>query len=102
MRLGGGGFGGAPLAGARTAFGAAHVAAHVGGAGIAQRGHGAVGHNANHGNHRHAHFRGRRGFGYPFYGGYYNDYAFYDDGCYELVRVRTPHGLRWQREYVCY
>jgi hypothetical protein len=60
--------------------------------------------NAPHAHRGHAHFRGRKAFlGYPFYDSYYDaPYAYYDDGCYRLVRIRTPHGLQWQRENVCY
>lgn len=62
--------------------------------------------NAAHGHRGHAHVRGRRNFalyGYPFYDSYYDaPYGYYDDGCYRLVHVRTPQGLRWQRENVCY
>lgn len=86
MRMGGGGFGGAPFNAGRAAFGAARF--------------------AHDGHFRHDHFRGRRAFafvGLPFFDSFYDaPYAYYNDGCYRLVRVRTPYGLRWQREYVCY
>lgn len=51
-----------------------------------------------HRHHHRRHFVGGPFFG--FYGGYYNDYAYYDD-CYQVRRVRTPYGWRWRRVYVC-
>ncbi|ARQ00833.1 hypothetical protein CAK95_18365 [Pseudorhodoplanes sinuspersici] len=107
MRLGGAGFTGAPSDTARSAFGAAHgTGGHVaalGGHASPQRSNAGHAHNGRRG---HAHFRGRRNFafyGYPYYDSFYDvPYGYYDDGCYRLVRVRTPQGLRWQRENVCY
>jgi hypothetical protein len=56
--------------------------------------------------HNGRHFRHIRrpvfAFGAPFYSdyGYYAD-DYYDDGCYQLQRVRTPVGWQLQRVYVC-
>lgn len=51
------------------------------------------------------HHHHRRGFAFgvvPFYGDYYNDYAYdYNDDCYQLRRVHTRYGWRWRRIDVC-
>ncbi len=53
----------------------------------------------------HRHGRGYAyGYGVPIFGSYddyYNDYSFYDD-CYRWRRVRTRHGWRLRRVYVCH
>jgi hypothetical protein len=45
---------------------------------------------------------GWRGPGWGFYG---YPYAYgpgpYYGGCYRVVRVQTPYGLRWRRVWVC-
>jgi hypothetical protein len=54
-----------------------------------------------HGSHHRGHHRGNFAFGF-YDGGYYNDYAYdYDAGCYRMRHVRTHHGWRWRRVYVC-
>lgn len=53
--------------------------------------------------HGHRHHHRRFAYGVPlfgFYDGYYDNYADYDD-CYQVRRVRTSHGWRWRRFYVC-
>ena len=42
-----------------------------------------------------------RGPFFGFYGGYYDYYPNYYDDCYQVRRVRTAHGWRWRRIYVC-
>jgi hypothetical protein len=61
-----------------------------------------------HGFHRHGFRRFAPfavGLGWPYYNeyyydGYYDNYP-YDEGCYDLRRVPTRYGWRWQRVYVC-
>jgi hypothetical protein len=49
----------------------------------------------------HGGFHGRSfGPGFGFYPYYWDDYG-YDYECYQLRHVRTPHGLRWRRVWVC-
>jgi hypothetical protein len=55
---------------------------------------------------RHNRFRRFAPFSVGFFGPYgywdnpYWDYP-YDDGCYQVVRMHTPYGLRWRQVNVC-
>jgi hypothetical protein len=75
-------------------FGAARFAAMPSRTGFGGMSAGGFQHHHFH----HRHFRNFVSFGIvaPYA---YADYP-YDD-CYDLVRVRTHHGWRWQRIYVC-
>jgi hypothetical protein len=58
---------------------------------------------AGHGTHGHFlhHRRFARGFGFgPYYGDDY-DWAYDDNGCYQLRHVHTSHGWRWLRAWTC-
>jgi hypothetical protein len=74
-----------------TAFASTEALAHGGG-------HGG-GHGGFHGG-----FHGRGfgpGFGFGVYP-YYEEYPYdYGEECYQLRRVRTPHGWRLRRVWVC-
>ena len=73
-------------------LGATRVAAMPGRTGFA----GMSGRGFHH--HHHHHFRHFVSFGIGLpYG--YADYPYGD--CYDVVRVRTYHGWRWRRVYVC-
>ena len=43
-------------------------------------------------------YYGFRSYGYPYYGSPYYAAAY---GCYRTVRVGTPYGCTWQRDWVC-
>ena len=64
---------------------------HAGGGGYYQGKHG----------HRHHGHKFASGPFFGFYGGYYDYYPNYYDDCYQVRRVRTAHGWRWRRIYVC-
>ncbi len=96
----GGGFhgGGMAMGGLRGGgFGATRFAAMPGGAhfaGVSNRGF-------NHFGHHNRHFRNFAPFAIGFGSSYaYTGYPYYDN-CYDVVRVRTYHGWRWRRVYVC-
>jgi hypothetical protein len=78
-------------------FGATRFAAMPGGArfaGMSNRGF-------HHFGHHNRHFRNFA----PFVIGFGSSYAYagypYYDNCYDVIRVRTYHGWRWRRVYVC-
>lgn len=106
----GGGFGGGGFrSGGFAGVNGARSFAAVPGARFA----GVQGHGTGHFGHgRHGHYRHFSpffaGFGGPYYGYgdnyYYDDYADgypYGNNCYELQRVHTRYGWRWQRVDVC-